>query len=409
MEKGRVGMFMFYGDNLSNFPPVANCARIWARNGFFVDIIMHPSGEAFSNYFKESNINIVTFSFPFKETAFLTHRNKYLSWAMRKIRYFFYIKNSLSYCKDKQYKYFIGFDPEGLIAATILSKLLKIKTPVVYHSLELLSLDTNSLRAKFNKYLEKRCNKRAIYTIIQDENRAELLMKENEIRREKILIVPNTNIGTLTNKIKDNDNHWRRRFGIEESKKIILYAGCLSQWAELEKLIKSIEFWPDDAVFLLHGWCSDDDYFELLRRTAEPYKDKVIFSSVGILPEDEYDHLVSSASIGVAWYKKSILNIFHIGASSGKVFQYLRCGVPVITNDLPDFKKLIEGNNCGICVSSEREIGEAIRKILADHEIYSQNAFKCFEKYEFSKSYQAVIDKLETEKSKIVKGGTEDK
>lgn len=392
MEKGRVGLFMFYDNNLSNFPPVANCARIWARNGYIVDIIMHLSLEAFSNYFKESNINIVTLSFPFEENNFFTCKNKYLSWAMGKIKYFFYIKNSLCYCKGKAYKYFIGFDPEGLIVATILGKLFK--TPVVYHSLEFLFSSDTIIFGKFTKFIEKRCNKRAIYTIIQDENRAELLMKENGVSREKILIVPNTNIGILTNKIEDN--YWRRRFGIGEDKKIILYAGCLDKWAELEKLIKSTEFWPDDAVFLLHGWHYDDDYFDLLRRTAEPYKDKVIFSSAGILSQDEYDHLVSSAFIGIAWFKKSILNLFHIGASSGKVFQALRCGLPVITNDLPDLKKLIEGNNCGVCVSNEKEIGEAIKTILTNYEMYSQNAFKCFEKYEFSKGYQAVIDKLET-------------
>jgi glycosyltransferase involved in cell wall biosynthesis len=51
-----------------------------------------------------------------------------------------------------------------------------------------------------------------------------------------------------------------------------------------------------------------------------------------------------------------------------KLFEYMSAGIPIIASDFPLWKKIVEGNQCGLCVDPEKpeEIAEAIR-YMQDH------------------------------------------
>ena len=69
-------------------------------------------------------------------------------------------------------------------------------TPFLYHSRELvLSWDLSSPGARAAKWLERRCHRRALFTVIQDSKRAELLGRDNGVPAESFLIVPNAPLG----------------------------------------------------------------------------------------------------------------------------------------------------------------------------------------------------------------------
>lgn len=56
----------------------------------------------------------------------------------------------------------------------------------------------------------------------------------------------------------------------------------------------------------------------------------------------------------------------HTTSQPNKMFEYMSAGIPVIASNFPEWKKVIEGNQCGICVDprSPRAIADAIDWVL---------------------------------------------
>lgn len=118
------------------------------------------------------------------------------------------------------------------------------------------------------------------------------------------------------------------------------------------------------------------------------------------LSEGELKVFLSSFSIGFCFYnfehphiKKNEFN--YLTAPSGKLFNYISCGLPVICSRIPGFT-FIEENNAGILIDdySPDSIKAAIEKITSDYTFYSSNALRVAEENCFSKHFRPVIDFL---------------
>ena len=93
------------------------------------------------------------------------------------------------------------------------------------------------------------------------------------------------------------------------------------------------------------------------------------FEYLGFLNRNEINLLLSNSSIGFV----TLLNTPNDANSYPiKMFEYMAAGIPVISSNFPLYKKIIEENNCGICVDPTDifEISKAIRKIV-DNEKYA--------------------------------------
>ena len=90
--------------------------------------------------------------------------------------------------------------------------------------------------------------------------------------------------------------------------------------------------------------------------------DKNIFF-YGKIPHPEALGLISRANIGLA-ILHPIPN--YIESLPTKLFEYMAAGLPVIASNFPLWKKIIEGNNCGICVNplNPKEIAKAVEYLI---------------------------------------------
>ncbi|MFX0140227.1 MAG: glycosyltransferase, partial [Candidatus Hodarchaeota archaeon] len=314
---------------------------------------------------------------------------------------------SYSYMKNKKYKLLLGVDAYGITIAGILNYFLK--TSLIYHSLEILSAKFNYislkdkniferigylLHHKIIKLFEKYFHRKAFVTIIQDKYRWKLLKKINKITNpSEAIFVPNSPLDDRGSVIIDND-YLRNKYCISRDIKIVLYAGSLGEWTGIDKVLHSASSWPREVIFVIHGRGLPPFIKYLTETIGNIYFNKVILS-LEQLVENEYNMLIKSADIGIVWYyDKEDPNVYTIGAGSGKLFYYLKFGLPVVSNAWKGLTEIVETNQCGICVNSESAIGSAIEKILTNYEFYSNNAIRCFELYEFSYHYQKLIEKI---------------
>jgi glycosyltransferase involved in cell wall biosynthesis len=185
----------------------------------------------------------------------------------------------------------------------------------------------------------------------------------------------------------------RGRLGIPRASRVLLYAGSLQPWARIGEIVEAAQSWPRDWVLLLHGF-GTTEYVESLRARCR-VPDRVRFSFEA-RPYHELDDLVHAGDIGLALYEGLGPNWSLIGAASGKLSHYLKCGLPAITSDSGSLRRLVEGSGCGEVVATADAIGDAASRIFRDFEGYRTRALRCYQdKLEFGGFFREVLRRID--------------
>ena len=373
----RIAIFAYFRA-IAKSPSIISMVEMLEKNGYHVDIFTDADQIVPLPIFDSPNIVFHRVS-PRTVLSFLS------SWGARFIQYLFSAFRSIVRGK---FHCFIGIDQNGLIVATIIGKIFNI--PLIYYSLELYYWkDMLSLKSRIIKRLEVLFHRQTIVTIVQDTVRGATLVKENNVPNARMIFVPNSFINEFYHSTECN--YLQRRFAIPKNKRIILMAGGIGDWTMSKKLAQVAYKWPEEWVLIIHGE-GKKDYLNELR----PFCDgKHVILSDKMVPYTKLDELVGSADIGLALYENWHQGIFEMSKASGKIWQYLRCGLPVITMDFPSLVDLIEVENCGICVNSEKEVKIAIDKIFTDYDHKSNNAVKCYRNHgDFRKGFDGLLKLL---------------
>lgn len=362
-------------DNLVIVHCVRNVATLLARHGYLVDIFTYPSQETSA---------LPTFTDPRISawTAYIPARRD-RPWYGRILPGRIYQPLNLRLRHSQApYRCVIGVDPRGLLVADQMFR--GIATPLAYYSLEmLLSYEVKTQAEKDLKKQELELSQRAAFVIALGEERAQLLARDNGLAAERTISLPNAPLGQGWDR---RTKYLHKKFNLPSSTKIVLHAGATAAWACSHQLAHSTREWPDDWVLVLHRhvpWVYGHDYEEAIRYLAAPGR---ILFSIGPLPDDEYQALVASADIGVAFYApqkgQTVAddNMRYIGLASGKLAYYLWAGIPTITTDLPALRRLVEQYVCGALVADPASTRAAIQQIIDAPDEYRQNAIACFDK-----------------------------
>jgi glycosyltransferase involved in cell wall biosynthesis len=155
-----------------------------------------------------------------------------------------------------------------------------------------------------------------------------------------------------------------------------------------------VDAWPPDCVLVLHGWMPDAGFAGQIRAEAAKRPGRV-YLSTELLPDAGKFQVFQSAAIGLVCYEPADDNLKYAAGSSGKLFDFMRTGVPVVANDIPGMRELVAGNACGIVVQAAGQIGEAIGAVRASYFGYRQAALAAYENYRFDTSYDAVLPRIE--------------
>lgn len=411
-------------------------ARCLAKEGFMVDIFIDKyMYESAKIDFNDKNIRVITIAMDFKRTeGFLAKRifnfsvGGILNIFVKKLinfkntpfqrysghikkpktfkeklfysqKYFFPDNFKFTKCLskyiDENYLCLIGAEPQGLIPATIIS--MDKNIPVIYHNMELLlEKECDTKLRKILKELERECNQRCLFTIIQDKNRARYLIEDNQLDPQKVKLLPDSLLDAPN---REKSDYLYKKLDIEKSKKIILYAGNLSSPISMSlEIAKAAQKWDNQYVLVLHTWAKlspRDKYSNELKKAID---NKKIYLSTEYLPAWQLPELIASAKIGLLFYQKLRITSYELGSASNKLIRYLQSGLPVVSIDFPSLKEKIVENKCGICVGNPDLIGAALPKIFADYENYSNNAYKLYEKdYDFSKNFRDILNILKNE------------
>ena len=144
-----------------------------------------------------------------------------------------------------------------------------------------------------------------------------------------------------------------------EIKKIV-YLGSINRANNVKTLIDAASLMQDitDVRFFIYG---DGAYrSELEQYVKDNSINNVVFKEKRI-PLEECAWVVNQATVNVMNYEKGF---GRFGVSSGKMFQYLAAGKPIVCNVDIAYDNVIEDYNLGVAhdIDTPKEFAEAIRK-----------------------------------------------
>lgn len=279
-------------------------------------------------------------------------------------------KQLARFCEEERVSVIIAIDPVGLIIGGRVKKRLP-ETKLHYLSFELFFGDE---LADFPYY--RKIKKKEIYysrfidcLIIQDEERRNLLLKENSIHPATIrsFLIP---VSPAVSAIDPASRaEWRQKLGVSEDQLILVHSGSLEKWSGGNYILDMLRAGlPENVLLLIHSK-------EKLQVSHPVHRKLLDFKAKGypLLIRDSlfenyaaYLGFLQVADLALALYQidKSSpytgKNIGHIGLASGKFACYMSQGIPAVVMQSTSYEQLAEKYDFGYVVHEISDIRQAL-------------------------------------------------
>ena len=381
-QKNKSIAFIHHRGEFDTVPSLMGAVKLLLRDGYFVDLIFVSDPAFDAPHFDDVNVRLIALP-SLRRFSLPTGLRRILEALM--LLWCVFWQSML-----RRFSWLVGVDPVGLIISGFVARVFRLR--FLYANLEILfSSEVSSAYIRIIKRLERYYNKRCAFTIIQDLSRAELLARENLIDIDTICLLPNSPFGEASQR---SSQFLRDRLQISAEQKLILHVGTLGKWTSTPELLAASRNWSEDLTLVLHSRQRGSEIdLDLADHPRVQVSDRPV-------PSQDLPNLIASADIGLVLYRKDDHfmhgdNIQYVGLSSGKMAEYLRCGVPVVVTAFPGLCELVEEFQCGICIENADEIADAIHTILADRSKYSQGAVECFnDVFNFEEKFKLVLSRL---------------
>jgi glycosyltransferase involved in cell wall biosynthesis len=144
-----------------------------------------------------------------------------------------------------------------------------------------------------------------------------------------------------------SSNRIREELGLAPGDRIVLYQGMMNAGRALHELVTSAREFADDVklVLLGHGVLAES-LRQLVRELG--LEDKVFLP--GTVAQAELRQWTASADLGVLILDP--INLSKQLASANKLFEYMAAGIPILTTDLPENRRIVDGCDCGWLIST---------------------------------------------------------
>jgi glycosyltransferase involved in cell wall biosynthesis len=156
------------------------------------------------------------------------------------------------------------------------------------------------------------------------------------------------------------------------SSSTILYQGALNEGRGIEAMIEAMQYL--DCKLILAG---EGDLSSLLRKKVEQLnlKEKIIFT--GKKEADELRELTKQSFIGINLLENKGLNYYY--SLANKFFDYVQAGVPQITMNFPEYKKMNTEFEVAVLIDDLKTetLLSAIRKLMEEKDFYFRLRENC--------------------------------
>lgn len=151
---------------------------------------------------------------------------------------------------------------------------------------------------------------------------------------------------------------------------IVLYNGSIGPSRGVDLAVRSMPYWPDNAVFALVGPCSESYRAQLIELATELSADQRLYF-LGTVPPEEIWSVRRGADMALTMMidegERSLIYRYGAGASN-KRFEAMAAGVVQITNEGPGIDEVVVDTHAGLAVdpNSPEALGQAVELLAQD-------------------------------------------
>ncbi len=157
--------------------------------------------------------------------------------------------------------------------------------------------------------------------------------------------------------------------GVEHRDKVIIcHEGSLAFSRGLKRMIEVMrvlkEGYGNRVELLIIGTVPDAEreYLDLKREEYDLH-DNIRYT--GWLPYEKVGEAISQADIGIIFFEPTENNML---GTPNKLFNYMRCGLPIVSVDLPETSRIISETQCGLVVTepNTESLSQALSALIDD-------------------------------------------
>ena len=163
---------------------------------------------------------------------------------------------------------------------------------------------------------------------------------------------------------------------------LIVYGGGVSKARKTYDLVEAITN-IDNVKLIIAG--ANPEGLETLNALINNYSLQERVKYIGFVPRSEWRYLLSIADISFVAFERNCWN--NIYCASGKAFESLFEGTPILCSSNPPLQRLCETEHVGVATD---DIGFGISTIVSDMDYFKNNAIR----YANTLDYESRIDKL---------------
>jgi len=233
------------------------------------------------------------------------------------------------------------------------------------------------------------------YRILRDASKV-IALTEIEARQYEKMSVPRRKIAIIPNGIDLEEyrdlspkGSFRKKFSIDDDKKIILYLGRIHKTKGIDFLVKAYTYLNknlkyNDAILMIAG--PDDGYLVEVKSLcdSQSVSNSVIFTGF-ISDEDKLKALVDA-------------DVFVTPSFYGFPMTFLEAcatGTPIVTTTQGDTLGWINDNVGYATIPTHYDLARAIHKIISDDELHERFSRNCREIVGSEFSLEKAVDRLE--------------
>ena len=268
------------------------------------------------------------------------------------------------YLLFKKHSVLLANDLDTLLANYWVGKLKR--SDLVYDSHEYFTEVPELKEGSFAKNMWLRIERKIfpklnnVYTVC--DSIAEIYSKKYGVGVKVVRNIPRKN------KIKTFKS--REELGLPIDKKILLLQGAgINIDRGAEEMVEAMKFLPDDYLFVIIG---GGDVFETLKHIIadNQLENKILIK--GKIPYSELVHHTYNADLGLSLDKNTSLNYQY--SLPNKLFDYINYQTPVLTTNLVEIKKIVNGYKVGWIIDTHepKHIADKIQDIFSNKIEYQE-------------------------------------
>jgi glycosyltransferase involved in cell wall biosynthesis len=250
----------------------------------------------------------------------------------------------------------------GFLASRLRKKKVVYDSHEIYFERTLFDKGTNRLKRPILVAFEKYIAKKAEAVITVNNSISNYLKKKYGIRAPVVI----RNLAELVEKEKSFDP-LRSSLGIDEDIKIVLYQGAFLRNRGLEKLVDAAAYIDDGVLIVIMGYGHLKE--ELKKRVAHKGLGKKVIIADAVNHGDLLQYTMS-ADLGISPIQNSSLSYYY--STPNKIWEYIAAGIPFLTSDFPEVRKLAVEEDMGEIIDPENavDVANRIHHLLKNRAVY---------------------------------------